>query len=175
MEANTSKRMLLTDILSEKAGVNLEFINFELDETTQGDPIIMLTLAEPQSFTGRRLNDRDTGDSVRLRADDVDVVIINPSAIAVIKELEAAGESVFTWKEAGKSGTIKSDKLVTDVSSNQEVWISDQKFAKFGAQRRRENQTKRNSSLVNRLRVNQTKKELGNVTMDTKPEPVAGQ
>ena len=110
MEVNTSKKnMLLSDILSAKAGVNLEFVNFELDETTQGDPIIILTLAEPQSFTGRRLNDRDTGDSVRLKADDVEMVVINPAAIAVIKELEAAGETVFTWKEAGKSGTIKSE------------------------------------------------------------------
>jgi len=174
MEVNTSKKnMLLSDILSAKAGVNLEFVNFELDETTQGDPIIILTLAEPQSFTGRRLNDRDTGDSVRLKADDVEMVVINPAAIAVIKELEAAGETVFTWKEAGKSGTIKSDKLVTDVSTNQEVWISDMKFAKFGAQKRKENQQNRTSGLVSKLRVNQTKKELGGVKMNTQPEPTA--
>jgi hypothetical protein len=105
----------------------------------------------------------------------VEYVTINPAAIAKIKELEAAGETVFTWKEVGVSGRIKTDKLVTDVSGNEEVWISDEKFAKFGAKRRDEARSKRNSSLIGKLRNKETKKELGNAVVDQKPEPVVQQ
>jgi len=173
---NESKQALLTEILAGKTGVDLEFVGFETDETSQGDPIIILTLAEPKTFMGRRLRDNTTGDSVRLRADDVEYVTINPKAIEVIKELEAAGETVFTWKEPGVSGRIKTDKLTADVSGNEEVWITDEKFAKFGARQRNEARSRRNSGLINKLRNKATKEEFANTKVDgnTKPEPVAG-
>lgn len=170
---NESKQALLTEILAGKTGVDLEFIGFETDETSQGDPIIILQLAEPRTFMGRRINDRETGDSVRLRADDVEYVTLNPKAIDKIKALEAEGEMVFTWKEPGKSGRLKTDKLVTDVSNNEEVWISDEKFAKFGARQRNEARSKRNSGLISKLRNKATKEEFAGVDANKKPEPVA--
>src|SRR5688572_27570613 len=135
--AETKKSKLFADIMADRTGIDIEFTEFEVDETSKGEPLINLTLKEPRTFYGRRVRDELSGDNVKLEAADAERISIGADTIEAIKKMEAEGEQVFFWEIEGKSGRIKSSKLFTDVSgTNLEAWITVTKFAKFGAQRR---------------------------------------
>lgn len=176
----------LSEILGSKKGVDLEFVDLITDETTAGDPIVRLTLKAPlNNVMGRVVTDPITQQRGRLEANDVEVVSIGKDALAKIEELEVAelqkpeAERVmpFTWIEEGKSGKL-SCNLKLDVSSNLEVWVVTESFAKFGNNRRREIREQRTSALIKKINDNKTQKEFKdtNVTNTSgagTPEPVA--
>lgn len=149
----------LSEIIKSKQGVDLEFIDMQQDETRDGQPILHLTLAKPiPSVLGRKVSDEISGDSVRLEANDVEMVTIGPDDLAHIDALEDKGVPVFEWKEEGKSGRIKCD-MTLDVTRSLEVWIKAEKISKWAANRRKENQDKRNTALVSQLRASRTARE----------------
>ena len=167
----------LSQILQNKQGVNLEFIDLIQDETRDGLPIVRLVLKNPLgSVFGRQITDTVTEDRVRLQVNDVELVSIGKEALDAIDEMEEAAEKegkpgVFTWIEEGKSGTLKCN-LSLDVSNSLDVWVVKTKFSAFGAKQRNERRQKQNSGLVARLREQTTRKEFANADASTTPEPV---
>lgn len=169
----------LSQILQNKQEVNLEFVDLLQDETRDGLPIVRLVLKNPLSAVyGRQISDAVTEDRVRLQANDVEMINIGKEALDAIDEMEEAAEKdgkppIFTWKEEGKSGTIKCP-LSLDVSNSLEVWLVKTKFSAFAAKQRNERRQKQNSGLVAKLREQNTRKEFANADTTAKPEPVAG-
>src|SRR5687768_17266677 len=100
--AETTKSKLFADIMADRTGVDIEFTEFEVDETSRGLPIIHLTLKEPRTFYGRRVRDDISGDNVKLEATDAERISIGADTIEAIKVMEEAGEKVFIWNVEGK-------------------------------------------------------------------------
>jgi hypothetical protein len=160
----------LSEILGAKIGVDLEFVGLQTDETRDGLPIVRLILKQniPVVY-GRQITDTVTGDRVRLEALDVEMVSIGKDALDEIEALEAKGEPVFTWTKEGESGHIKCG-MKLDVSNNQEVWITKEGFAKFGANRRNQQRQQRTSNLVASIRAAKTNAEFKGTDVNN-PDP----
>lgn len=178
-EAVKTVRKPLLAILGAKAGVEIEFINLEQDETTGGDMIVRLTLKEPiPKVIGRMIRDNVTGEQARLELTDVEMVSIGKDTLESIDKMENAGNEVFTWIEEGKSGKLKlPTPFKLDVSRGEEVWVSEGGFNKFAQNRRNERNSQRTSNLLKKANDRKTKEEFKNVDIDAaagvKPTPVS--
>lgn len=180
----------LSEILGSKQGVDLTFVGLQTDETRDGLPIVRLILKDNLPVVyGRQITDNATGDRVRLEASDVEMVSIGKDALDAIEALEAAemlkpeDQRVmpFAWTEEGVSGTLKLSTMKLDVSAQQEVWVTQEGFAKFAAKRRNDRQNQQRTALVDKIRASKTNKEFAGTNIpgataaapNQKPETVA--
>lgn len=167
----------LSEILGSRKGLDLEFTDLQVDETSKGEPLVRLILKTPiGNVIGRLVTDPVTKQQGRLEASDVETVSIGKSTLDAIEDMETAGTQVFFWDEEGKSGRIVAN-LRMDVSAALEVWIAAESFAAFGNRRRTEIRNERQSALVKRINDSKTKKEFAGTDVTNtgtgKPEPVA--
>lgn len=149
----------LSEIIGNKKGVELEFVDMIIDESQRdGSPIVHLMLKTPiAAVFGRRVTDNVSGESVTLEANDVERVSIGKEALDYIEQKEAEGVQFFTWTEEGKAGTLKCD-LKLDVSQQLDVYVVKTSFSQFGRQQRTARQQQQRSNLINKVNEQKTRR-----------------
>lgn len=176
----------LSEILSSKAKVELEFVDLIQDEAQRdGSPIVKLVLKNPLPVVyGRRITDNVTGDTIGLEARDVEMVSIGAEALQAIDDMETAEmqkpekdrKMPFQWVQEGKSGKLTCN-LKLDVSQSQEVWVVKTSLAQFGRNQRQERRNRQNSTLIDKIKESKTRAEFKNtdVNAPVPPEPVTSE
>lgn len=159
-----------SEILGNRAKVDLEFVDIQEDETAGGLAYVKLILKNPIPLvTGGKRRDNTSGETIGLEAADVEVVSINPDALKVIDELEEAGTAVFSWVDGmeGKAGKLITSDLRLDVSNNLDVWVVKESFAAWAKGQRDSRNQKRNTGLMNKMNEAKAKRTLKDVDVTT--------
>lgn len=169
----------LLETLKEAASINFKFIDLQKGITAQGEMIVRLILEDPiPSVQGSGFVRGTNNRRERMQKFNVMSVSIGADTLKFINDTMTEKEPIIEWDEEGKSGLIKSDKLMFDIGSrSQEVFITHQSFAVFGQQQRQATNDATIEAINKQIEEFKAKKVLGNVgTVATggKPEVVAG-
>lgn len=132
--------MKSTEFIKRGAGVKFAFSSSQQDHDQDGKTIVTLFLTTPYERVKGSLPISRGARGNRVLNEMFDVMEVK------VHERAMTDDDGIQFNEDG-SGTIDTTKLMLDISSRDEVWLTDQKFAQFGRDRRNKQDKEREDRL----------------------------